>query len=29
VTQIHDMTVVDLAAAIREGKLSPVEITDH
>jgi amidase len=29
VTQIHDMTVVELAAAIREGQLSPVEITDH
>src|SRR5580693_1118659 len=29
VTQIHDMTVTELAAAIREGKLSPVEITDH
>jgi len=28
-TQIHDMTVVELAAAIREGRLSPVEITDH
>jgi amidase len=29
VTQIHDMTVAELAAAIREGQLSPVEITDH
>jgi amidase len=29
VTQIHDMTVTELAAAIREGQLSPVEITDH
>jgi amidase len=29
VTQIHDMTVIELAADIREGKLSPVEITDH
>src|SRR5260221_12775768 len=29
VTQIHDMTVIELAAAIREGQLSPVEITDH
>jgi amidase len=29
VTQIHDMTVVELSAAIREGQLSPVEITDH
>ncbi len=28
-TQIHDLTVVELAAAIREGRLSPVEITDH
>jgi amidase len=29
VTQIHDMTVTELAAAIRQGELSPVEITDH
>src|SRR5215472_7925577 len=29
VTQIHDMTVLELAAAIRSGELSPVEITDH
>jgi len=29
VTQIHDMTVLELSAAIRDGKLSPVEITDH
>jgi amidase len=29
VTQIHDMTALELAAAIREGQLSPVEITDH
>jgi amidase len=29
VTQIHDLTVTELAAAIREGQLSPVEITDH
>ena len=28
-TQIHDLTVTELAAAIREGDLSPVEITDH
>ena len=28
-TQIHDLTVVELAAAIRDGQLSPVEITDH
>ena len=28
-TQIHDLTVTELAAAIREGQLSPVEITDH
>jgi amidase len=29
VTQIHDMTVLDQVAAIRDGQLSPVEITDH
>ena len=29
VTQIHDMTVIEQAAAIRAGELSPVEITDH
>jgi amidase len=29
VTQIHDLSVAELAAAIREGELSPVEITDH
>jgi len=29
VTQIHDLTATELAAAIREGQLSPVEITDH
>jgi amidase len=29
VTQIHDLSVTELAAAIREGELSPVEITDH
>ncbi len=28
-TQIHDLTVLELAAAIRSGELSPVEITDH
>jgi amidase len=28
-TQIHDMTVIELAAAIRGGDLSPVEIADH
>jgi amidase len=29
VTQIHDLSVTELAAGIREGELSPVEITDH
>jgi amidase len=29
VTQIHDLSVTELAAAIRDGELSPVEITDH
>jgi amidase len=29
VTQIHEMTVTELAATIREGQLSPVEITEH
>jgi amidase len=29
VTEIHEMTVTALAAAIRDGELSPVEITDH
>jgi len=29
VTQIHDLTALELADAIREGQLSPVEITDH
>jgi amidase len=29
VTDIHDLTVTELAAAIRAGQLSPVEITDH
>ncbi|HET9894056.1 MAG TPA: amidase [Streptosporangiaceae bacterium] len=28
-TQIHDLTVLELAASIRRGELSPVEITDH
>jgi len=29
VSQIHDMTVTELSAAIGDGQLSPVEITDH
>jgi amidase len=29
VTEIHDLTVTELAAAIRAGQLSPVEITEH
>jgi amidase len=29
VTDIHDLTVAELATAIRDGQLSPVEITDH
>jgi amidase len=29
VTQIHELTVTELAAAIRELQLSPVEITEH
>ena len=29
VTDIHDLTVTELAAAIRAGRLSPVEITEH
>jgi amidase len=29
VTEIHEMTVTELAAAIRDGELSPLEITDH
>src|SRR5580692_10633202 len=29
VTQIHDLTVLELAAAIRSRELSPVEITAH
>ncbi|MGC1289269.1 MAG: amidase family protein, partial [Streptosporangiaceae bacterium] len=28
-TQIHDLSVTELAAAIRAGELSPVEITNH
>ena len=28
-TDIHDLTVTELATAIRAGQLSPVEITDH
>jgi len=29
VAEIHDLTVTELAAAIRAGQLSPVEITEH
>jgi amidase len=29
VTQIHELTVTELAASIRDGELSPVEITEH
>jgi amidase len=29
VAEIHDLTVTELAAAIRVGRLSPVEITEH
>jgi amidase len=29
VTQIHDLTVLELAAAVRQRALSPVEITSH
>jgi amidase len=29
VADIHDLTVTELAAAIRAGELSPVDITDH
>jgi amidase len=29
VTQIHDLSVLDLAAAIRQRELSPLEITGH
>ena len=28
-TQIHELTVIELAAAIRAGELSPVAVTDH
>jgi len=28
-TEIHDLTVTELAVAIRAGQLSPVEITEH
>ncbi len=28
-TQIHDLSVAELAAAIRSGELSPVAVTDH
>ncbi|HEU5420520.1 MAG TPA: amidase [Streptosporangiaceae bacterium] len=28
-TDIHDLTVTELATQIRDGQLSPVEITDH
>jgi amidase len=28
-TQIHELTVVELAAAVRAGDLSPVAVTDH
>jgi amidase len=27
--QIHDLTLIELAAAIRSGELSPVAVTDH
>jgi amidase len=29
VTDIHDLTVTELAAAIRGGEVSPVQVTDH
>jgi amidase len=29
VTEIHDLTVLQLAAAIRQRELSPVEVTEH
>src|SRR5882757_7284971 len=29
VTDIHDLTVTELAAAIRRGDLSPVQVTAH
>ena len=28
-TDIHDLTVTELAAAIRQGELSPVQLTAH
>jgi len=28
-TKIHELTVIELAAAIRSGELSPVAVTDH
>ena len=28
-TQIHELTMIELAAAIRAGELSPVTATDH
>src|SRR6516162_1401428 len=28
-TQVHDLTLIELAAAIRAGELSPVTATDH
>ena len=28
-TQIHELTAIELAAAIRAGDLSPVAVTDH
>ena len=27
--QIHELTMIELAAAIRAGELSPVAVTDH
>jgi amidase len=29
VTDIHDLTVTELTAAIRAGEVSPVQVTDH
>ena len=28
-TQIHELTAIELAAAIRVGEVSPVAVTDH
>ena len=28
-SQIHELTMIELAAAIRTGELSPVTVTDH